>query len=181
MTAPTQPTIQDLRAQLNTPAHDHAIDETFDRLEAAESQLKAIGIALEWPGQDDRALLEVVKEAAMDGVLRCQQFAEMHRLRTAQRPRDMAEMPESGSVLAVAMVEVDHIDRECHPYYDGWLPLPDQTKPKAEEPKAKSVAELLADDPQCSALVRGLFTDLQDMANNDPELQARIARKRGQS
>lgn len=51
---------------------------------------------------------------------------------------------------------------------------------KTESPKAKSVAELLADDPQCSSLMRGLFTDLQDMANNDPELQARIARKRRQ-
>lgn len=113
------------------------------RIGELEAQLEAIGIALEWPGQDERTLLEVVKEAATWGVLRCQDRAEMHRLRTAQQPRDMADAPEDEYVLAKCggvWTEVifrdgswrsPHMDVRGAEHLACWLPLPDQTEVKS--------------------------------------------------
>jgi len=72
------------------------------RIGELEAQLDAIAIALEWPPQEEgQTLLEAVKEAAMNGVLRCQDRAEMHRFKAAQQPRNMADAPTDGAeVLA---------------------------------------------------------------------------------
>ncbi len=80
------------------------------------------------------------------------------------------DLVEGRRLLAAVRVGSSH---HLYPEVSAWL--------KPDEPRGKSVAELMADDPQCSALMRGLFTNMQSIANNDSELQARIARKRGKS